>query len=204
MKTVYPVGTTLYKPDRCSNGYTILWCGRRVGLVDMNGRTVNEWTVDERTSDGIHRARLLENGNVLVGRGGMMSESGCIQEYDWKGELAWEFIPEGGIPHGRLLGPHHDVFRKPDGGTLVVCRHAVPEEYMKEVREPTWQGRTIYGDSILEVDRECRVVWEWHSHGHLDINHYRIVASPGWHGGAYNSTVCDWTHVNTVQALPAN
>ncbi len=204
MKTVYPVGTTLYKPDRCSNGYTILWCGRRVELVDMNGRTVNEWTVDERTSDGVHRARLLENGNVLVGRGGMMSESGCIQEYDWKGDLAWEFIPEGGIPHGRLLGPHHDVFRKPDGGTLVVCRHAVPEEYMREVREPTWQGRTIYGDSILEVDRERRVVWEWHSHGHLDINHYRIVASPGWHGGAYNSTICDWTHVNTVQALPAN
>jgi len=23
MRTVYPVGTTLYKPDRCFNGYTI-------------------------------------------------------------------------------------------------------------------------------------------------------------------------------------
>ncbi|MEN6665068.1 MAG: hypothetical protein ABFD85_13845 [Phycisphaerae bacterium] len=25
MLTVYPIGTTLYKPDRCCNGYTILW-----------------------------------------------------------------------------------------------------------------------------------------------------------------------------------
>lgn len=103
MKTVYPVGTTLYKPDKCCNGYTILWGGRKVKLIDMNGRTVNEWFVNEiksgdgkKSQVGVDRARLLENGNVLVQRGGMMSEDGLLQEYDWEHNAAI------GIPRRRV------------------------------------------------------------------------------------------------------
>ena len=211
MRTVYPVGTTLYKPDKCCNGYTILWGGRKVKLIDMNGRTVNEWFIDKiKNSDtqksraGVDRARLLGNGNVLVQRGGMMSEDGLLQEYDWEHNLVWEYIPEGKIPHQKLLGPHHDVYRKNNGNTLTICREAVPDKYMSRVREPRWQGQTIYGDVIIEVNHDGDVVWAWHAYEHLDLNHYRILASPEWHGGPYNSTVCDWTHVNTVQAIPEN
>nr|MBC8235956.1 aryl-sulfate sulfotransferase [bacterium] len=64
--------------------------------------------------------------------------------------------------------------------------------------------QTIYGDVIIEVNHDGDVVWAWHAYEHLDLNHYRILASPEWHGGPYNSTVCDWTHVNTVQAIPEN
>jgi hypothetical protein len=131
MRTVYPVGTTLYKPQMCCNGYTIVWGGRRVKLIDMNGRTVNEWHVDtDQIPDAVGRAKLLEDGHVLVQRGGMMSETGVVEEYDWSGQLAWQVAPEGIIPHKKLLGPHHDVFRKPDGNTLLICRDPVPEEWM--------------------------------------------------------------------------
>jgi len=205
MRTVYPTGTTLYKPQQCCNGTTIVWGGRRVKLIDMNGRSVNEWHVGtEQIPDRVARAKLLDDGNVLVQRGGMMSETGVVEEYDWDGALAWQYAPEGTIPHKHLLGPHHDVFRKPDGNTLLICRDPVPEEWMKHVREPRFQGVTIYGDAIVEVDRDGTVVWEWHGYEHLDLNHYRILASPGWHAGPFNSTVCDWMHVNTVQALPEN
>jgi hypothetical protein len=171
----------------------------------MNGRVVNEWNLEtEVTQCGTDRARLLENGHVLVSRGGMHSDDGVIQEYDWDGNVAWQYIPEGQIPHVNYLGPHHDVFRKLDGNTLLVCRQAVPAEHLKRVREPTWQGQTIFGDTILEVNPSGDVVWEWHSHEHLDLNHYRILASPDWPPGPLNSTVMDWTHVNTVQALPEN
>jgi len=204
VKTVYPVGTTLYQPDRCANGYTIIF-GNPALLVDMNGRTVNSWALDSSLHPhGTDRVHLLNNGHILVSRGGMMSTDGIIDEYDWDGKLAWRYIPEGKIPHTNYRGPHHDVWRKDNGNTLVICRHAVPNEYLKEVREPTWQNQTIYGDTILEVNPECEVVWEWHSHGHLDINHYRLLASPGWHAGPDNSTVMDWTHVNTVRDLPEN
>ena len=205
MKTVYPIGTTLYKPDKCWNGYTILWRSGKVKLIDMNGRTVNQWEMEQsKTKVGADRARLLKNGNILVQRGGMMSVDGLLQEYDWEHNLVWEYIPEGAIPHNELLGPHHDVFRKSNGNTLTICREATPEEYMKRVREPRFQNQTIYGDAIIEVNPDGEVVWIWHSYEHLDLNHYRILASPKWHGGPFNSTVCDWTHTNTVRELPEN
>jgi len=205
MRTVYPIGTTLYKPEPCCNGYTILFGGPTVKLVDMNGRSVNEWTLPtDRCPHGTDRARLLPDGNILVSRGGMHSVDGVIEEYDWQHQRVWQYAPEGKIPHTTYRGPHHDVWRKENGNTLVICRQAVPPEYLKDVREPTWQNQTIYGDTILEVDRGGKVVWEWHSHGHLDINHYRLIASPNWHAGPWNSTVLDWTHFNTVQALPPN
>lgn len=205
MVTVYPVGTTIYKPDKCFNGYTLFFRGLDVKLLDMNGRTANHWRLStEKIKHGTDRAKLLNNGNLLVSRGGMASEDGLIDEYDWDNNLVWQYIPEGKIPHKKHLGPHHDVTRKSNGNTLLICRQEVPQEYMKEVREPTWQNQTICGDTILEVNPDCEVVWEWHSHGHLDLNHYRILASPNWPPGPKNSTVLDWTHINTVRELPEN
>ena len=204
MKTVYPVGTTIYKPGLCANGYTIIFRDP-IRLVDMNGRSIRKWTLDKSISSaGTDRVHLLRNGNILVSRGGMTSTDGCIDEYNWDGKLVWRYIPEGKIPHERLTGPHHDVWRKDNGNTLLICREAVPEEYLKEVRNPMWQNQTICGDTILEVNGEGEVVWEWNSHGHLDINHYRLLASPDWQAGPFNSTVVDWTHINTVRDLPDN
>ena len=183
----------------------MLWRGNLVKLVDMNGRSVNEWRFDVGSdAPSVDRARLLDNGNVLVQRGGMMSTNGSIEEHDWHGTLVWQYVPEGQLPHEALLGPHHDVFRKPDGSTLTICREVVPTAYLETLAEPSWKGETIYGDAIIEVNRTGEVVWLWHSYEHLDLNHRRILASPEWPPGPHNSTVCDWTHINTVQALPEN
>jgi hypothetical protein len=204
MKTVFPVSTTLYQPGRCANGYTLIFRDP-IRLVDMNGRAVRTWPLDRSiNSVGTDRAHLLKNGNILLSRGGMTSKDGYIDEYDWNGDLVWRYIPEGRIPHERLMGPHHDVWRKENGNTLLICREEVPEEYLRDVRNPKWQNQSICGDTILEVNAGGDVVWEWNSHGHLDINHYRLLASPGWHAGPYNSTVVDWTHINTVRDLPEN
>jgi len=205
MKTVYPIGTTLYQPDRCANGYTLLWRPAYARLIDMNGRTVNEWRFDhEPGRPGPDRAHLLADGNLLVQRGGMMSTSGAIEEYDWDHDLVWQWIPEGKVPHERYLGPHHDVWRAEGGNTLTICRHAVPPERLGDLRDPRFRNETIYGDVIVEVDRDGQVVWEWFCHDHLDLDHPRILASKHWPPGPFNSGVCDWTHVNTVRTLPPN
>jgi hypothetical protein len=195
----------LYRPEQCWNGYTLLFRGLQVKLIDMNGRVAHDWTLEtDVTHCGTDRARLLEDGHVLVSRGGMHSEDGMLEELEWEGRVAWRYIPEGSIPHTRYLGPHHDVFRKANGNTLLICRQAVPEPCLARVRDPDWQGQAIYGDTILEVDRSGQTVWEWQSHEHLDLNHRRLLASPDWPPGPLNSTVLDWTHVNTVRPLPEN
>ena len=42
MQTVFPTGTTIYKPDQCFNGYTLLRDENGVAalLIDMNGNVV--------------------------------------------------------------------------------------------------------------------------------------------------------------------
>jgi hypothetical protein len=69
-------------------------------------------------------------------------------------------------------------------------------------------GNTLICESaakrVFEVTPEGETVWRWHSHDHLDLNHYRILASPDWPPGPLNSTVLDWTHINTVRPLPEN
>ena len=59
MRTVYPTGTTLYKPDACFGGYTIIFGGLSVKLVDMNGRIANQWRLDTSVhSHGTDRTHL--------------------------------------------------------------------------------------------------------------------------------------------------
>jgi hypothetical protein len=204
VRTVYPVGTTLYKPSRCSNGYTLLWRGRTAKLIDMNGRMAREWQCDAGGIEyGVSRARLLADGNLLVQRGGMMDRDGAIQEYDWDGRMVWDYT-HAYNPREAFLGLHHDVFRKENGNTLIICRVPVPEAYMTQVRDAEYKTMTLYADAILEVNRGREIVWEWHAYEHLDLNTERVFADPAWWAGPYNNTPCDWTHFNTVQALPKN
>jgi hypothetical protein len=204
MRTVYPVGTTLYKPGQCWNGYTLLWHGRTAKLVDMNGRTVHGWQCNAGGIEhSVSRARLLQDGNLLVQRGGMMDRDGAIQEYAWDGDMVWDYTHVYN-PREAFLGLHHDVYRKENGNTLLICRVPVPEAYMSRVRDAEFKAMTLYVDAILEVNRAREIVWEWHAYEHLDLNTERVFADPAWWAGPYNNAPCDWTHVNTVQALPEN
>jgi len=182
MITVYPLGTTIYDPERCQNGYTIFGFPYEpvTLLVDMNGNITNKWDVRAI------RARLLENGNLLaVERKG--GEKNTVKELDWEGRLVWEYGPSTGAAH-------HDVVRLGNGNTLVLCKEPVPEEYRKRVKDPVRRSvPRILGDLILEVTPDKETVWEWHSYEHIDINRCCKVCNPG-----------DWTHTNTVQALPEN
>jgi len=201
--SVYPKGTTIYKPDECFNGYTVVLTpaegGADVALINMNGDVVHRWGLEKpRTKGGIPRARLLENGHLLVLRSMHDRRHGCAQEYDWDGTLVWEHTPPA------ELWPHHDVFRKDNGNTLLICRETVAEEIRSKAREPE-RREMLYADVIQEISPGNEVVWEWHQYEHLDINRCVKVPAPvDWWGGPENDTLVDWTHTNTVQAIPEN
>lgn len=186
MITVYPLGTTVYKPEKCYNGYTILCfpAGPPAGpkivqITDMNGNVVKEWNVQAI------RARLLKNGNLLAVERRSM-ESNRIAEYNWDCNPVWEYEPQG--------TPHHDVQRLHNGNTLLIHKELIPEEYRKKISDPERRRNIcMQSDVITEVTPDKQIVWEWHGYKHLDINWYCPICS-----------LADWMHTNTIQALPEN
>lgn len=121
----------IYDPARASPGYTLdLFWGRVPTLVDLNGRIVHAWPKARVRS----RVRLLEDGSLLG-----LSLGRSVVEYDWDGNLTWEFDAGDRLPH-------HDVQKLRNGNVLVPV-------YSREAR----------ADDLLEIDRSGRVVWEWRS-----------------------------------------
>lgn len=208
MRTVFPTGTTLYDPDRCAGGYTLFpaTVDGRPGaeLVDTNGTVVKAWTFDAGdVVGGTPRAKLLPDGHVVVlrthQRENTMTGRGGLQEYDWEGNLVREYSPPPGY-----LGPHHDFFRTEDGNTLLLCYESVPAARRREASDPR-RREELYGDAVLEVTPEGEIVWEWHAHEHLDVDRCNdVIASRDWWAGPNNNTITDWTHANTIRALPEN
>jgi len=132
----------LYEPEKSSSGYTLVLFRRRLPmLIDMNGRIVHLWP---QVRVGA-RARLNRQGRLaLIGRGNL------VEEYDWDGNLTWDYR----TPKGDLT--HHDLIQLANGNYLVLATKRLTS--------------TPY---LIEVDAERRVVWRWQSWDHL-------TTYPGW------------------------
>lgn len=201
--SVFPTGTTIYKPDQCFNGYSVFSVdggGKRdIGLVDMNGHVAHRWVPqDTDIVGGLTRHRLLETGEMLVLRGGAQKKGAGVQVYDWDGALTWEYLPP------LELFAHHDVVRTDSGSTLIICAEAVPEELRQRASDPRRRDR-LFSDVIQEISPDGDVIWEWHMRDSIDIDRcQRTPANQEWWAGPDNNTITDWTHTNTVQALPKN
>jgi len=197
MKSVFPVGTTIHKLDRCSAGYNLISGSGIVKLVDMNGEVVHRWPVDPEDKKGfIHRARLLPNGMLML-LFGSRDEAGHVAEFDWEGNETWRYTPE--------RYAHHDFWPTESGSVFLICEIRLPPEYREKITDPQRRELEVFGDEFIEVSRDGHIVWRWVQHEHLDVNICNpIPASPDWEGGANSNTRADWTHTNTIQALPEN
>jgi len=197
MKSVFPVGTTIYKPAQCSEGYNLISGTGVVKLVNMSGEVVHRWDIDTNLYKGfIHRARMLESGRLMLLFGTAAYESRVV-EFDWSGLETWSYTPE------RFA--HHDFWPTAGGTVFLICNIPLPDEYRERITDPARRAVKVFGDELIEVDRAKRVVWRWVQHEHMDVNWCNpIPANRNWAGGADNNTITDWTHTNTIQALPAN
>jgi len=185
-QTVYPTGVTLYNPDSCWSGYTLVpYEPGPILLIDMNGNIVHEWNL------ATERAKLLSNGNIVIMKGSK------VLEYNWDGKLVWKYeVPIG--PHEEDHYPtpgiiHHDLERLSNGNTIFLYHEEVPEKYKQLIKDPKRRALKLIGDCISEVNLEGKVVWEWHEYEHLDLNDYSMADG-----------LNDWTHTNTVFVLPEN
>ncbi len=197
MKTVFPIDTTLYKPAQCSGGYNLISGSGVVKLVNMNGKVVHSWSVDPEKQKGfIHRARLLPSGRLMLLFGGGTIR-GHVAEFEWDGTETWSYTPD------RVA--HHDFWPTERGSVFLICCIDLPPEYMEKITDPARRAVRVFGDELIEVNRDKQIVWRWVQHEHMDVNWCNpLPASQDWPPGPDSNTITDWTHTNTIQELPPN
>jgi hypothetical protein len=202
--TIFPTGTTIYKPQECYNSYVLIADHASLGnhpsaavrakseipgdirLIDMNGTVVHSWKVVPNFNK---RCRLLTNGHLLY-----VGPEKTVIEYDWDGNVVWSHQGIDSVNDMRWL---------PNTNRLFIAHEPIPEQFQKLVEDveisPWWPLRKRgseeiqLGADIYEVTVDKKIVWEWHAYNHLDVNRYSPVTPEG-----------DWLHANTIFPLPEN
>ncbi|MFC1868004.1 aryl-sulfate sulfotransferase [Thermodesulfobacteriota bacterium] len=216
--SVYPMGTTIYTPDKCWNGYTIFQ-GRDLGavLIDMNGNVAKLWK-------GLHGMpnTILPGGYVMGNTGernpayGYQDKVDLVQ-VDWDGNIVWkfdkyDFIEDPGEEPMWMVRQHHDYQREGNtvgyyapgmeplvdrGNTLILCH--------KNLKNPEISDKLLMDDAIIEVTWDGEIIWEWIASDHFDELGFSEEAKnamcrfPNMKGGAG-----DWMHMNAMSSLGPN
>ncbi len=197
-------GYTFFAPSAYTNTY----------LINNEGLLVNSW---EGTYTPALSAYLLENGNLLrtatifnssFGGGG---SGGLIQEFEWEGNLVWEFEYSTDLYY-----QHHDIEKLPNGNVLIIAwEYRSVEEAITEGRDPsTLPENMLWPDHIVEVQPDSgtggNIVWEWHVWDHLiqdydptALNYGVVSEHPelidiNYIGTTQGGDRADWNHINAV------
>ncbi len=219
--SVYPTGTTIYKPGKCFSGYTIFQA-KEVGalLIDMNGAEVQLW----KNLHGFPN-KLLPGGQVMGhlaernNKYGMQDQTDLVQ-VDWDGNIVWkfdqyEYIEDPGEEPQWMARQHHDYQRegnpvgyfvpgmdpKVDSGTTLILSHK--NLYNKEIAD-----KKLLDDVIIEVDWNGDIIWEWILSDHFDEFDFSeeakniLFRDPNFR--AAGGGMGDWMHVNSMSVLGPN
>jgi len=172
--TVHPTGVTIYKPDKCFNGYTLYSIRnvKPVMLLDMNGNVVHTWDISGNTH------RLLPNGHLLALTNNLL-------ELDWDGNKVWEYKPPTKV--------HHFAERLPNGNTILLAWDILPDSMAEKITDPERKSVKLRGSQILIVDPNGQVIWQWSEFDHFDVNKYSVT-----------DKFVDWTHSNGAYMIPEN
>jgi len=161
------------KTDMATPGYVLFQPSQSVEtfLIDMDGNVVKNWKGEMNSM----QSYLLENGSLVrlerdvdfptFAAGG---QSGRIREYDWDGNMTWDFEYAN---ENELI--HHDIEIMPNGNILAISYEVkTMEEAIAAGRNPENIPKAgLWPDKIIEI-KPIRpyggeVVWEWHMWDHL-------------------------------------
>jgi hypothetical protein len=201
----WPIGVTVYKPEKCYNGYTVVAPYRAgvIFLIDMAGRVVHTWKSGPSTTAEGWFLELLPNGNWITLNliSTFLSDiqdpeislkdrmfhaiSTEVVEMNWEGKTVWKYT----APEGWTI--HHDMARLENGNTIMLVEESkkVPEISEKEIAE----------NFIIEVTQEKEIVWQWYATEHFSEFGFSSEA-----GKAMSEIGGDIFHHNTLEVLPPN
>ncbi|MBA9085870.1 hypothetical protein FHR92_002337 [Fontibacillus solani] len=219
--TIYPTGATVYNPDKAWSGYTIYQAADLGALlIDMNGKEVHLW----KGLRGFPN-KILPGGYVLGSTAerdpkySFQDEVDLVQ-VDWDGNIVWrfnkhEFIEDPGHEAGWMARAHHDYQREgnpvgyyapgaepktTEGNTLILAH--------KNVHNPKISDKQLLDDSILEVDWEGNILWEWNLNEHFDELGFDELAKNVLfrdpNARFFGNEAGDWMHINSASLLGPN
>ena len=219
--SVYPLGTTLYKPDKCWNGFTIL-SSEEGRLIDMNGNLVHLWKGKLH-----HPNKVYAGGYLLASTAAWVhgrQDAVEIQVRDFNDNVLWKFDRwlQGKANDGEgkmwLSRQHHDLQIKgnpvgyyiPDSKPLDISNGTVLALAHYNVRNEKINGKVpLIDDVMYEVDMATgKVIWEWKAAEHLDEMGFDAAAlsamrkyknEPRSEGDGF-----DWFHQNCASYLGPN
>ena len=217
--SVHPMGTIIYKPEKCFNGYTVFPANEHgATVINMNGGVVNHW----KGLNGFP-IKMLRGGIIFGSRGERNPKYGWqdqkdLVEVDWDGNILWQFkqgelVEDPGFKPEWMARQHHDYQRegnpvgyyvpgmecKADSGNTLMLTHV-------DVVVPEISLHTLCSDRIIEVDWDGNIVWQWNVHDHFaelgfDEQAKNVLArnpniAPNGKG--------DWMHINSMSLLGPN
>ena len=152
----WPTGVTVYHPDRCYNGYTLVH-GRgpwdpvrgisakqvdRWHLIDMKGQVVHEFYGNPATQRGSQLFERVANGHYI-------SNGASITEQDWDGNIVWSLSSDF-RRNARPTGFHHDIQKTSEYTYLAMVADRVDAPQVSRV---TLKGRSHHGNNFGGRDR---------------------------------------------------
>jgi uncharacterized protein (TIGR03437 family) len=214
------IGVITHDEKGASPGYTLLAPKHngRTYLIDNFGQVYNTW--DSKYEPG-QSAYLLPNGRMIraamapgsgsLGTGG--GEGGRLEEYDWDGNLTWEFDYMSST-----YAIHHDFKVLPNGNiiALLVERKTQAETLAAGFNPSLLTDTFLLPDAVVEIEpirpKGGRVVWEWHVWDHLIQNFDRTKNNYGDStahpelvdpNASTRKLATFWNHMNAIDYNPA-
>lgn len=222
--TVYPTGATVYNPAKAWSGYTVFQAGDEgVVLIDMSGKEVHLW-------QGLigFPAKILPGGYVLGSTGRRDPKFGIqdnvdLVQVDWDGNVVWKYnsyehIEDPGYEPLWYARQHHDYQREgnpvgyyapglepsANSGKTLILAH-------KNLHNPQISDKQLLDDTIIEVDWEGKIIWEWAASDHFDELGFDEAArnvlfrDPNTRSfGDLGGGVGDWLHINSASYVGPN
>jgi hypothetical protein len=166
-----------------------------VYLIDLEGKVVHTWRMPYPPGNYgylTERGTLFYNGKIVEDSPRFISrqpwKGGAVLEADWNGRVLWEV---------RHPDHHHDGIQLRNGNVLLLCLAQLPQNLVPKVkggRPGTEQNGEMYGDYLVEITTDRRIVWEWRSWEYLDPEKDCITAVQDQREA--------WTHGNGLAELP--
>lgn len=215
--SVFPVGTTIYQPDKAWNGYTVLSSlGVRAAIViDMNGKVVKQWDGYNNNAGG--PVRVLPGGIVIGPEGALAGrqESLDLVERDFDGKQMWHFDhTEQVSQNGTTVwaARQHRDWERADFPAGYYSPNATPAArgvntllltHIDHSVAKVAGNTMLEDDKVIEVSPDGKILWQWIASDHVDELRLDAGARKALAGGS-GRTGYNWFHTNTASYVGPN